>query len=72
MTIQNYILILIAICFYVVFQDRNVSDYIVLRWKLFQIQFITKLTMWKLGVRIKYDNYIIQKRLKSLKKKSKE
>ena len=66
---HNYILILIAFCFYIIFQDGNVYDYIVLRYQLFVIQLRTKLIYWRLTFRMKYDNYIIQRKLNSIRKK---
>jgi hypothetical protein len=71
MIYHNYILILIAFCFYIIFQDGNVYDYIILRCQLFVIQLRTKLIYWRLTIRMKYDNYIIQKKLNSIKRKRK-
>lgn len=66
---QTYSLVLIAICFYIIFQDRNVSDYLILQWQLFLIQTRTKLIAFRLKLRLKYDDYIIQRKLKSIRKK---
>lgn len=68
---QTYSLVLIAICFYIIFQDRNVSDYLILQWQLFLIQTRTKLIAFRLKLRLKYDDYIIQRKLKSIRKKKK-